>query len=159
MLFVLDPHRTYGNGLFSGSNGKMPARGCSVRLDGVGGGVSCPLGLPAEEGQGGGCGFHLSFHRINREQASNLGSKELGGFPGGSVVKNLPADVGDLNSIPGLGRSPREGNGNPLQYSCLENSMDRGPGGLQSMGSHRLDTPEGLNHNRELSSQRHSHRT
>ena len=49
-----------------------------------------------------------------------------GGFPGGSVVKNPPANVGDVGSIPGLGRSPRKGNGNPLQYSCLENSMGRG---------------------------------
>jgi len=46
------------------------------------------------------------------------------GFPGGSVVKNLPA--GDAGSVPGLGRSSGEGNGNPLQYSFLENSMDRG---------------------------------
>ena len=51
------------------------------------------------------------------------------------MVKNLPANVGELSSIPGLGRSPGEGNGTPLQYSCLENPMDRGPGGLQSMGS------------------------
>ena len=45
------------------------------------------------------------------------------------VVKNLPAnagDIGDTDSIPGLGRSPGGGNGNILQYSCLENSMDRG---------------------------------
>ena len=51
------------------------------------------------------------------------------GFPGGSVVKNLPANVGDvrdLDSIPGSGRSPGEGNSNPLQYFCLKNSMDRG---------------------------------
>ena len=41
------------------------------------------------------------------------------------LVKNLPHDIGDLGSIPGLGRSPREGNGDPLQYSGLENSMDR----------------------------------
>ena len=46
------------------------------------------------------------------------------GFPGGSVVKNLPANA-DVDSIPGSGRSPGEGNGNPLQYSCLENPMDR----------------------------------
>ena len=46
-------------------------------------------------------------------------------FPGGSVVKNLPAHAGDMGLIPGLGRSPGEGNGNPLHYSCLENSMDR----------------------------------
>ena len=46
------------------------------------------------------------------------------GFPGGVVVKNLPANEGDVGSIPESGRSPGEGNGNPLQYSCLENSMD-----------------------------------
>ena len=48
------------------------------------------------------------------------------GFPGGSVVKNLPANVGDSGSIPGLGRSPGEGNGNPFHFSCLGNPMDRG---------------------------------
>ena len=42
------------------------------------------------------------------------------------MVKNLPANAGDLGLIPGLGRSPGEGNGNPLQFSCLENPMDRG---------------------------------
>ena len=47
-------------------------------------------------------------------------------FPGGSVVKNLPANAGDPGLIPGLGRSPGVGNSNPLQYSCLENSTDRG---------------------------------
>ena len=50
------------------------------------------------------------------------------GFPGGSVVKNPPAsarDSGDQSSIPGLGKSPRGGNGNPLSYTCLENSMDK----------------------------------
>ena len=46
--------------------------------------------------------------------------------PGGSVVKNPPANTGDAGLIPGSGRSPGEGNDNPLQYSCLENSMDRG---------------------------------
>ena len=51
------------------------------------------------------------------------------GFPGGSVVKNPPAnarDARDMGLIPGSGRSPGEGNGNSLQYSCLENSVDRG---------------------------------
>ena len=48
------------------------------------------------------------------------------GFPGGSVVKNLPANAGDVGSSPGSGRSPEEGNSNPLQYSCLGNPMDRG---------------------------------
>ena len=46
-------------------------------------------------------------------------------FPGGLVVKKLLANAGDRGSIPGSGRSPGEGNGNPLQYSCLENPMDR----------------------------------
>ena len=48
------------------------------------------------------------------------------GFPGGSEVKVSACNVGDLGSIPGSGRSPGEGNGNPLQYSCLENPMDGG---------------------------------
>ena len=48
------------------------------------------------------------------------------GFPGGSVVKNPSANEADTGSIPGSERSPGEGNGNLLQYSCLENSMDRG---------------------------------
>ena len=49
------------------------------------------------------------------------------GFPGGSVVKNLPASAGDVSSISGSGRFPGVGrNGSPLQYFCLENSMERG---------------------------------
>ena len=48
------------------------------------------------------------------------------GFPGGSEVKASVWNVGDLGSIPGLGRSLGEGNGNPLQYSCLENPMEGG---------------------------------
>ena len=48
------------------------------------------------------------------------------GLPGGSVGKESTCNTGDLGLIPGLGRSPGEGNGNPLQYSCLENPMDRG---------------------------------
>ena len=47
------------------------------------------------------------------------------GFPGGTVVKNLPADSRDAGLIPGSGRSPGGGNGNPLQYSCLEISIER----------------------------------
>ena len=48
------------------------------------------------------------------------------GFPGGSEVKNLPVNAGDMSLIPGSGRLPGEGNGNPLQYSCLGNPTDRG---------------------------------
>ena len=50
------------------------------------------------------------------------------GFPGGKVIKNLSAnagDAGDIGSVPALQRFPGEGNGNPLQYSCLEKSVDR----------------------------------
>ena len=50
----------------------------------------------------------------------------LHGFLGGSVVKNLPANARDVSSVPGLGISPGEGNGNPLQYSCLGKPMERG---------------------------------
>ena len=60
------------------------------------------------------------------------------GFPGCAVVKNPPANAGDARdagSILGLGRSPGGGNGNPLQYSCLENSMDRGTWGAIVRGA------------------------
>ena len=53
------------------------------------------------------------------------------------MVKNLPASAGVAGSIPGLGRSPGEGNGDLLQYSCLGNPMDREPGGLQFIGSQK----------------------
>ena len=65
------------------------------------------------------------------------------GFPGGTVVKNPPANAGDArdaSSIPGLGRSPGEGNGNPLQYPCWEIPLKEEPGrgcGLQSMETQR----------------------
>ena len=61
-------------------------------------------------------------------------------FPGGSVVKNPPANLGDIRdvgSIPESGRSPGEGNGNPLQCSCLENPWTEKPGRLQSVGSQK----------------------
>ena len=73
-------------------------------------------------GQANICGF----------RPSRVGIKKLlgmyVGFPGGSVVKNPPASAGDMGLIPGLGRSPKVGNGNPFQYSSLRNPMDRGPG-------------------------------
>ena len=62
------------------------------------------------------------------------------------VVKNLPAnagDVRDVSSIPGSGRSPGGGHGHPLQYSCLENPMDRGAWLLLLQGHKELDTTEG----------------
>ena len=57
------------------------------------------------------------------------------------MVKNPPANAGDIRdtgSIPGLGRSPERGHGNPLQYSYLENPWTEEPGGLQPMGSQRV---------------------
>ena len=60
---------------------------------------------------------------LNTDRGKGMVHTEMG-FPGGSVVKNPPAR--DMGLIPVLGISPREGNGNPLQYSCLENPMDRG---------------------------------
>ena len=67
--------------------------------------------------------LNAEFQRIVR--------RDTKGFPGGSEVKVSVSNVGDQGSIPGLGRSPEEGNGNPLQYSCLEN-----PHGKRSLGSY-----------------------
>ena len=60
------------------------------------------------------------------------------GFPGGAEVKASACSMGDLGSIPGSGRSPGEGNGNPLQYSCLENPMDGGAWWATVHGSQRV---------------------
>ena len=59
------------------------------------------------------------------------------GSPGDTGVKNLPANARDMGLIPGSGGSPEEGIGNPLQYSCLGNPMDRGAWQLRSMGSQK----------------------
>ena len=64
------------------------------------------------------------------------------GFPGGSEGKESACNVGDPALVPGLGRSPGEGNGNPLQYSCLENSMDGGACWAMVHGVTELDTTE-----------------
>ena len=70
------------------------------------------------------------------------------GFPGGSVIKNPSANAGDVGSNPGSERSPREENGNPLQYSCLENPMDRGASWAtySPWGHKQLDTTEARTH-------------
>ena len=69
----------------------------------------------------------------------NLCQARLLGLPGVAVVKNPPANAGDMGSIPGLGRSPGGRNCNPLQYSCLKNPVDRGlwqdTGGLSKLPS------------------------
>ena len=69
--------------------------------------------------------FQSPFVFISWVNTQNCGSFSHG-FPGGSVVKNPPANAGDVGLLPQWERSPREENGNPLQYSCLENPMDRG---------------------------------
>ena len=65
---------------------------------------------------------------------------------GGTVVKNPPVNAGDASSIPGVGRSPGGGNGYPLQYSCLKNSMTEEPGRLQSVGSQRVSYDSVIEH-------------
>ena len=67
-------------------------------------------------------------HQMNVEfiYVKSILYSENRGFPNGSVVKNPPANIGDTDLMPGLGRSPGEGNGHPFQYSCLENPTDRG---------------------------------
>ena len=69
---------------------------------------------------------------------SNLNSCNVG-FPGGSEGKPSTCNAGDPGLIPGLGRSPAGGQGNPSQSSCLENSRTEEPGGRQCMGSQELD--------------------
>ena len=70
--------------------------------------------------------FPTALPHISRLKNTTLLDNTKNSFPGGSVVKNPPANAGDMGSIPGLGSSPGKGNGNPLQYSCLENAMDKG---------------------------------
>ena len=68
----------------------------------------------------------------------NVANGYTEGFPGGSVVKKSPANAGDRDWIPGSGRSPGEGNDNPLRYSCLGNPMDRGAWWATVHGSQRV---------------------
>ena len=98
-----------------------------------------PLFLPGEShGQGSLVGYSpwdckesdttvwlTHTHNYKKWSYSVVSATSFMGFPGGSVVKYLPANAGDPGSIPGSGWSPGKGHGNPLQYSCLENPMDR----------------------------------
>ena len=71
--------------------------------------------------------FKLSSQQIeNQIPVLHQFTLDIGGFPGGSDGKESACSAGDSGLIPGPGRSPGEGNGNPLQYSCLKNLMDRG---------------------------------
>ena len=100
-----------------------------------------PVFLPGEsQGRGSLVGWRLWGRRVGHDwsvlAAAAANSRD---FPGGSDGKVSAYNAGDLGLIPGLGRFPGEGNGHPLQYSCLENPMDRGAWcRLLSMGSQRV---------------------
>ena len=74
---------------------------------------------------GGGGNDEQKEQEEDKDEEDGL-KNQTSGFPGGSVSKESTCNAGDLGSIPALGRSPGGGHGNPLQYSCLENPMDRG---------------------------------
>ena len=78
----------------------------------------------------------MRFDQVCTDLVQNI--LKIMGFPGGSAVKNPPADAGDVSSIPESGRSPGEGNGYSLQFTCLGNPRTEEPGRLQSMGSQRI---------------------
>ena len=82
----------------------------------------------------------LFFDSLDSKTSQKVFGMLFPGFPSDIVVRNPPANAGDVRDaclITGSGRSPGEGNGNLLQYSCLENPMDRGAGQLQSIGSQK----------------------
>ena len=85
---------------------------------------SC-LENPRDGGAWGAAVYGVAQSRTRLKRLSSSSAIQEG-LPGGSVVKNQSASAGDVGFIPGLGRFPGEGNGNPLQYSCLENPMDGG---------------------------------
>ena len=78
-----------------------------------------------------------------------MASRTNEGFPGGSDGKESACNAGDPCSIPGSGRSPEEGNGNPLQDSCLENPMDRGAWRAAVHGLQRVRHDRATNTNKE----------
>ena len=86
----------------------------------------------------------MGLQRVRHDRATNTHILTLLGFPGGSDGKVSACSVGALDSFPGWGRSPGEGNGNSPQYSCLENPMDRRPGCYSPWGHKELDKTEQL---------------
>ena len=89
--------------------------------------------------------FFCSWHSGGDKSGLKNCGRLSGGFSGGSEGKTSACNAGDLSSIPGSERSPGEGNGNPLQYSCLENSVDGGSlVGYSPWGHKESDTTERL---------------
>ena len=86
---------------------------------------------------------------LERPEIYKILKKREISFVGGSDGKESCCSAGDPSSIPGSGRSPGEGNGNSLQYSCLENPMDRGAAGYSPWGRRESDTTEWLTHTRK----------
>ena len=117
--------------IFVGKLGSIPGLGRSPR-----GGNSYPLQCSDLENS-----MDCVVHGVIKRQKRLRDFQFLyfGALPtGSSVGKESACSARDLGSIPGSGRSPGERNGYPLQYPCLENPMDRGPGGVQSTGSQRV---------------------
>ena len=80
----------------------------------------------------------IPFQSMNKPRVlSEISAQDPVSFPGGSVVRNLPANARDESSIPGSGRSPGEGNGNPFLYSCLGKPQTEETEGLQFCGDHK----------------------
>ena len=100
-------------------------------------------GIGSELPQGTFCG-DWTFCVLIVLVVTRYGTNRNVGFPGGSDSKESTCSGGDWGLISGSGRSPGEGNGNPLQCSCLENFMDREPGRLQSLGHKESDKTEQL---------------
>ena len=101
----------------------------------------CEIRGHGETTRGGNRAGPSSRKKQRRGIRSRKGSHTKGASQVALVVKNPPANAAgiiDVGLTPGLGRSPGGGHGNPLQYACLQNPMDREPGGLQSMGSQRV---------------------
>jgi len=87
------------------------------------------------------CSLFFMNPKVSQDKSNIVNLILWRGFPGGSDGKESVCKAGDLGSIPGLGRSPGEGNGYPLRYSCLENAMDI-PGRPQSIGLQRVGHDE-----------------
>ena len=88
------------------------------------------------------CKGHMFNHCLGTNTDMGTSRASFVGFPGGSDSKESVYNAGDPGSIPGSGKSPGEGNGNPLQYLCLENTIDRGAWWATVQGVAKSQTQE-----------------